>query len=148
MTPRFLVAASLAILLAGCAMAGKDERASLAPASCGARDFNVYFEGQSIDLSDEARQVIDTIGDGLNGCTINHVRIIGSSDEIGADTTNEEVSKQRAKVMADYLVDHVGWSRDSMELLATGERGAVTDSGLNVPMRRRARIVVDAVAPS
>ena len=117
------------------------------PASCGTRDFNVYFEGQSIELSDDAKQVIDTIGQGLTSCTVTHVKIIGSSDELGADATNEVVSKERAKVMADYLVSKLGWSRDDMELLATGERGAVTDDGLSVPMRRRARIVVDATAP-
>ena len=145
---RFLMAAVSAVALAGCAARHHDDKqATLAPASCGARDFNVYFEGQSIEISPEAAAVIDAIDEGLNGCTINHVRIIGSSDEIGAESTNEVVSKERAKVLADYLVAHAGWSRDSMELLATGERGAVTDSGLNVPMRRRARIIVATTAP-
>jgi hypothetical protein len=32
-------------------------------------------------------------------------------------------------------------------LLATGERGAVTESGRAVPMRRRARITIEAAAP-
>ncbi len=147
MTPRFLVVATFAILLAGCAIGHKNETASLAPATCGTQDVNVYFEGQSIELSDEARQVIDTVGAGLNGCAIGKVRIIGSSDEIGAESINDEVSKKRALVLADYLVAKFGWSRDGMELLATGERGAVTDSGQSVPMRRRARIIVEAVAP-
>ena len=148
MTPRFLVALA-AVLLAGCAMVTRPSpsAAPAGPLSCGGRDFNVYFEGQSTELSADARAVIDATGAGLNGCRIDQVRIIGSTDVSGGERDNEEISKLRAKTMADYLEDHFHWPRDHMVLMVTGERGAVTDEGLNVPMRRRARIVVEASAP-
>lgn len=147
MSPRFLLAAALAAGLAGCAGLQKEAPAAAGPLTCGARDVNVYFDAQSIELDRAAREVIDIAAKSLAGCTITQVRIVGSSDGAGPEDANAELSAQRAKVMADYLVDTFRWSRETMQLLATGERGAVTDAGLNVPMRRRARIVVESVAP-
>ncbi len=146
MSPRFLLAAALAVGLAGCAALQKEAPAA-GPLACGTRDVNVYFDAQSIELDRAARDVIDLTGKSLAGCTITQVRIVGSSDVVGPDDANAELSAQRAKVMADYLVDTFKWSRETMQLLATGERGAVTDAGLAVPMRRRARIVVESAAP-
>lgn len=148
MTVRSLIVASFAIVaLASCASGGNGDQASFNPTACSVRDFNVYFDNGTTEISPAARESINAVGDALRGCRINHVRIIGSAGAVGGVAASDERSEQRALVLADYLSQRFGWSRSSMELLATGERGAVTDEGLDVPMRRRARITVDAVAP-
>lgn len=145
---RFLFVATLTFALASCATVGGDEvQAPLDPAACYTRDFNVYFEDQTTELTPAAREVIGAMVDPLRGCRINHVRIIGSAEAAGSEIVNEDRSAERALVLARYLTRRYGWPRANMEMLATGERGAVTDEGLNVPMRRRARITIEAVAP-
>jgi outer membrane protein OmpA-like peptidoglycan-associated protein len=148
MIVRPFIAASVSIVaLASCATGGGGDPASVNPAACSVRDFNVYFDNGTTEISPAARESIGAVGDALQGCRINHVRIIGSAGAVGGAAASDERSEQRALVLADYLSQRFGWPRSPMELLATGERGAVTDEGLDVPMRRRARITVDAVAP-
>ena len=155
MMSRVLPAALAAgLLLAGCAAMEKVRHhepatAAAAPAApaCGARDVNVYFEGQTADISSEAKEVIDLMAKSLDGCHIDHVRIVGFTDEGGLVEANDELSRQRALAMSTYLEEHYHWPHDSMEKRAAGERGAVTGDGLTAPMRRRARVVVESSAP-
>lgn len=143
----FAFAAFASLALAACATLSGEEARPFDPAACYERDFAVYFDGVSTEISREAREVMDAVGVALRGCNITGVRIIGTAEAPGSQETNRDISVRRAEVIADYLAQRVGWPRSRFELLATGERGAVTEDGLNVPMRRRARIIVAAVAP-
>jgi len=136
-----------AAVLAGCISIGGKSRAPFDPASCATREFDVYFEGQSTALSAETREAIVAMGDMVEGCAVENVRIVGSADAAGSESVNEEVSEQRALLLADFLARRLGWPRARMDLLATGERGATTDEGLDVPMRSRAHVTVTTVAP-
>lgn len=136
-----------AAVLGGCISNDGEARAPFDPASCATRDFNVYFEGQSTDLSSETREAIVAMGDMVEGCVVENVRIVGSADAAGSESVNEEVSEQRALLLADFLARRLGWPREQMDLLATGERGATNDAGLDVPMRSRAHVTVITVAP-
>jgi hypothetical protein len=49
--------------------------------------------------------------------------------------------------IADYLQDQFHWREELFELRARGDRGAINDEGLARPLRSRARVVVQAVAP-
>lgn len=146
MVRNWILACASAAALAGCA-ATQEASAPFDPAACYDRDFNVYFDGQNTDISPEARAVIDAQGQSLRGCYIESVRVIGAADAEGGAVTNDELSERRATALSDYLAQRVGWPRSRMVVAALGERGAVTEEGLNVPMRRRARIIVEAAAP-
>lgn len=145
----FFVAAFAAGAMSACATAPTDEadRAPFDPAVCYERNFSVYFDGDSTELTPLAREVIDLQSAAVEGCRIAEVRIIGLTDAGGSHETNREISVRRAEVLADYLATRASWPRSRTELLAAGESGAVTQDGLNVPMRNRARIIVNAVAP-
>ncbi len=134
-----------ALALSACATATDDR--PFDSASCYEREFNVYFDGLSTDVSPEAREVIDAMGNNLRGCYIESVRVVGAADAQASAVTNEAVSERRAVAIADYLARRLGWPRDRMAMAALGERGAVTDEGLAVPMRHRARVTVVARAP-
>ncbi|MBN8608183.1 MAG: OmpA family protein [Caulobacterales bacterium] len=145
----FFIAATAAAVLSGCAatQAADEARAPFDPAACYERNFSVYFEGDTTELTPLAREVIDLQAEAIAGCRINSVRIIGLTDADGSHESNRQVSVRRAEVLEDYLAQRSGWPRSRTELLAAGESGAVTQDGLNVPMRNRARIIVNAVAP-
>ncbi len=141
----FVLFGLAALTLAACATPTSDR--PFDPAACYNRDFNVYFEGQSTEISAEGREVLDAMGESLRGCHIESVRVIGAADAVAGAVTNEEVSERRAIALGDYLAQRIGWPRSRMTIAALGERGAVTEEGLNVPMRRRAQISVVARAP-
>ncbi len=136
-----------AALVACVSPAARDPDRPFDPAACYPREFSVYFEGLDTRLSREAREIIDLAVESVRGCRIQHVRIVGLADARGHEEVSEEVSIERARSVADYLARTVGWPRESFELRATGERGAVTEEGLARPMRRRTHVTVDAAAP-
>ncbi len=145
----FFIAATAAVMLSGCAStpAGDAARAPFDPAACYERNFSIYFEGDATELTPLAREVIDLQAAAVAGCRIEGVRIIGLTDADGSHESNREISVRRAEALENYLAQRSGWPRSRTELLAAGESGAVTQDGLNVPMRNRARIIVNAVAP-
>lgn len=148
MSLKWIVSCALSgALLAACA-ATPDEAPAFDPAACYQRDFSIYFNEFSSALTRDSRRVIDLQADAIRGCRVEEVRIIGlSGDEEGGYETTRQLSVRRAEVLANYLARRVGWPRSRFRLLATGERGAVTEEGLHVPVRHRARIIVDAAAP-
>ena len=146
-----LGAAALLLALGACSTArnGDDTPApAFNPAACGERDFVIYFDEGSSDLTDEARRIIDLQARDIRGCYIEGVRIIGlaDQDEGNAESTRA-LSVRRVEVLVDYLATRSGWPRSRFQMLATGERGAVTADGLDVPVRNRARIIAAARAP-
>lgn len=149
---KILIGAMALIALGACATLTGGEEGAPAPAfnaaACAEKDFVIYFDENSNDLTDEARRIIDLQARDIRGCRIDGVRIIGLSDqEEGNQEAARALSVRRAEVLADYLAARAGWPRSRFELLATGARGAVTAEGLDVPVRNRARIIVAARAP-
>lgn len=147
---KLLTVAAAFLGLAACATSsGTDTPApTFNPQACAQRDFVIYFEEHRSELTDEAQRIIDLEARTIRGCYIEAVRIIGLSDQ---DEGNAEsaraLSVRRAEVLAEYLAQRVSWPRSRFQLLATGERGAVTSEGLDVPVRNRARIIADVRAP-
>ncbi len=142
-------AAALLILAACASTSGDDTPAPAFNATvCSERDFVIYFEEGASELTEEARRIIDLQARDIRGCNIESVRIIGLSDQDeGNAESTRALSVRRAEVLAEYLATRSGWPRSRFQLLATGERGAVTAQGLDVPVRNRARIIASAVAP-
>jgi len=152
MNLKSLIGAMALVALGACTtLTGGEEGApapAFNPAACGERDFVIYFDEGSNDLTEEARRIIDLQARDIRGCNISGVRIIGLSDqEEGNQESARALSVRRAEVLAEYLASRAGWPRSRFELLATGARGAVTAEGLDVPVRNRARIIVAAAAP-
>lgn len=147
-----LIGAAALLALGACAtLTGGDEGApapAFNAAACGERDFVIYFDENSSELTEEARRIIDLQARDIRGCTIESVRIIGLSDqEEGNAETSRALSVRRAEVLAEYLATRASWPRSRFELLATGARGATTAEGLDVPVRNRARIIAASRAP-
>jgi outer membrane protein OmpA-like peptidoglycan-associated protein len=115
---------------------------------CYARSFDVYFEDFADNLVAEARDAIAAMNRSLEGCRIQHVRIIGLAGARGGADANMELSVERAEGIAAYLERATSWPRNAYELHAAGEAGATNaEEGLPRPMRRRGQVTVMAVAP-
>jgi outer membrane protein OmpA-like peptidoglycan-associated protein len=147
-----LIGAVAVLALGACATLTGGEEGAPAPAfnaaACVEKDFVIYFDENSSDLTEEARRIIDLQARDIRGCTIESVRIIGLSDqEEGNAESSRELSVRRAEVLAEYLATRASWPRSRFELLATGARGATTAEGLDVPVRNRARIIATSRAP-
>ena len=145
---RWLLGVAGALVLGACASTSETaSNPNFDPAACYERRLSVYFESDVVEISPEAREAIDALETSLQGCRIEHVRIIGLAGAPGTETENMELSEQRADVVADYLHETTGWSRQRFELLARGEENAQNEEGLDRPMRRRARVIITASAP-
>jgi outer membrane protein OmpA-like peptidoglycan-associated protein len=150
MLKKMFAAALFAAALGACeTLPGQDaaDAEAFDAAACYEREFNVYFDGADATLSAEAQEALSAVGTALRGCRIQHVRVIGMADAALEAEISEEISEQRARTIRDYLESNFDWSHDVFELRARGDRGAVTDEGLNRPLRSRARVVATAVAP-
>lgn len=147
-----LIGAAALLALGACATLTGGEDDAPAPAfnaaACIEKDFVIYFDEGSSELTEEARRIIDLQARDIRGCAIDGVRIIGLSDQDeGNAESSRALSVRRAEVLAEYLATRASWPRSRFELLATGARGATTAEGLDVPVRNRARIIAAARAP-
>ncbi len=150
MNIKTMIGAAALLALAACSTSSGDDTPAPAfnAAACTQRDFVIYFDESASELTEDARRIIDLEARNIRGCHIEEVRIIGLSDQDeGNAESTRALSVRRAEVLAEYLAQRSGWPRSRFQLLATGERGAVTAEGLDVPVRNRARIIADVRAP-
>jgi outer membrane protein OmpA-like peptidoglycan-associated protein len=145
---RFLAFAAVLALSACATQEAAAPPAHFDAAACYERSFDVYFEEYADTLTAEARESIAAMNRTLEGCRIQHVRIIGMAGARGPSEANMELSTDRAEVIAVYLARETSWPRSVYELRAAGEEGAVNAAeGLPAPMRRRGHVTVTVVAP-
>lgn len=139
----------LAIGLSACG-AGRRfwERSDLvaAPAVCTEHRFEIYFAEGQAQLTEPARELIDTTAAALKGCDIRRVQVLGLADATGAPEANLSLSQRRAATVAAAFAD-AGWPSPVFNLAAAGDRGAVSPTGVEEPLRRRTEVVVVALPP-
>jgi peptidoglycan-associated lipoprotein len=143
-----LVSVMALLALGACATSEPETPANFDPSACYERSFEIYFESQEDQLNAPAREAIDTVQRQLRGCRIDSVRVVGLAGAAGGSQENFDLSARRALYIAQYMEREPGWSRDNFQTLAAGEAGAVTADGAVQPMRRVARISVNASAPA
>ncbi len=116
----------------------------LTPSSNGPNcaDFTVqlYFESQSAVLTKEARAVIEDAVRRTRACHVIAIDVTGLSDANGGAAANLALSDQRAGAVTQALARR-GLPPLVFRVVAAGDAGAVTASGLDKPMRRRADMV-------
>lgn len=135
-----VVAAALAVGLAGCAGTGGRERLVAAPPRCVETAVPVYFEPGSHDLTDEGRALLAQAASETAGCDIERVVVVGLADAEGAPAANLELSKKRAQTVTAALAA-VKLPAAEFRLAAAGEQGAVTAAGAE-PLRRRVDVIL------
>jgi len=99
------------------------------PKDMAQKDMLIQFEFGSADLTDQAKQVLDSLGKALQSDDLvkYHFELVGHTDIVGSDEYNLRLSESRAQACKEYLMTKFGISPD--RLLATG----VGKSDLAVP---------------
>jgi len=138
-----------AVAVSGCAMTGFKNPSDLVvePSACTAKRFEVYFADSEARLTESARQAIGMTAAQLQGCDIRKVQVVGLSDARGGSEANQSLSERRAMAVAEALTA-AGWPAPAFDVDAVGDEGAVADSGVREPMRRRTEVLIDAVPRS
>lgn len=108
--------------------------------------FPVYFETNSGQLTEAARQVVADAAARVKGCALGRIDVVGLADATGGAGVNMTVSRRRAQAVADALAQ-AGLPRPSFDIDAIGAVGATTPEGQPEPLRRRTEVVVRASPP-
>ncbi len=84
---------------------------------------NITFEFGSAELTPEARDMLDRIGDALNDPRIRTFgyRIEGHTDAKGSVTFNQALSERRAQAVRDYLITKHGISDQRLTAVGLGK---------------------------
>jgi peptidoglycan-associated lipoprotein len=146
---RSIMAAGLVLAVAGCSTPGFRHRSDLVvePSACTAKRFEVYFADSEARLTEPARQAIGMTAAQLQGCEIRKVQVLGLADARGGAEANLGLSERRAMAVAEALAA-AGWPAPVFDVDGAGDAGAVTESGVREPMRRRTEVLIDAVPRS
>jgi outer membrane protein OmpA-like peptidoglycan-associated protein len=89
-------------------------------------DLTVYFEYNSAKVTDQAREMLDRLGEALASPELRQHRflIAGHTDAVGTDEFNLDLSYRRAQAVRDYLALHgidrhriavKGWGRSRLK---------------------------------
>lgn len=146
---RAILAAGVGLAVAGCSTPGFRNRSDLVvePSACTAKRFEVYFTEGEARLTGPARQAIGMTAAQLQGCDIRKVQVLGLASATGDAASNLSLSQRRALAVAEALAA-AGWPAPAFDVDAAGDTGAVADSGVQEPMRRRTEVLIDAAPRS
>ena len=106
---------------------------------------NVRFATGSAELTGQARDMLDQLGQALTSQDLAqfHFRIEGHTDTVGTAEANKALSQRRADAVAAYLQQHFGIAADRLQSVGMGEEGlavATPPQTANV-QNRRVRVV-------
>jgi len=132
------VLGAAALMLSGCGTISGLRRAA-APNVCQDLTVSIYFQRDSAVITREGQAVLKGAGDRTRGCVLGQVDVTGLADAVGDPDANLALSKQRADAVRDAVV-RLGFSTVNFSVGAVGEQGAVTPTGDDRPLRRRADV--------
>jgi OmpA-OmpF porin, OOP family len=118
--------------------------ASLSAHTAPAVDLTVNFATGSAELTPQARQVLDRLGEALSSETLAKYRfkVAGHTDTVGTREYNKALSAQRAAVVVAYVTERFGVPSARMEPIGLGSDNPVISTGDQVPEARNRRVEI------
>ena len=106
-------------------------------------DLRVTFPFDSAEITGEARQTLDVLGDALldGRLSADRFEIAGHTDGIGDETYNESLSERRAQAVVNYLSNNFGISRERLLGRGYGETYLADPDDPSDPNNRRVEIL-------
>ncbi|MBE9605885.1 OmpA family protein [Acetobacteraceae bacterium H6797] len=113
------------------------------PAPAPARTYLVFFDFDSSQLTDRARQITSEAAQNSKRQQVTRIEVSGHADRSGTPQYNQALSMRRANAVAAEL-ERLGVSRSSMSIQAFGESRPLvpTADGVREPQNRRVEIVL------
>jgi outer membrane protein OmpA-like peptidoglycan-associated protein len=105
--------------------------------------FTLYFVEGKDELTDESKQVVDSVFAEIAKHPVPDLLVVGHTDAVGTDQANDVLSQQRAETIRAALVDR-GIAADSVVAIGRGKRELIvpTADGVEEPRNRRVVIIV------
>jgi len=106
---------------------------------------NVQFASGSAELTPQATQMLDRLGQALSDRSLAtyRFRIEGHTDTVGSRDYNKALSDQRAAAVVDYLTSKFHVDRSRVQAIGMGEEGlaVATPDQTAEPRNRRVQVV-------
>jgi outer membrane protein OmpA-like peptidoglycan-associated protein len=105
--------------------------------------FTLYFIDGKDELTDESKQIVDSVFAEIARRPVPDVIVIGHTDTVGSDVANDALSRQRAEVVRNAFVAR-GLAADKLVTVGRGKRelAVPTADGVSEPRNRRIEILV------
>ena len=117
--------------------------AALAAQPARAATFTLYFvEGKDV-LTEESRQLVETSLAEIAHRPVPDVLVVGHTDLVGTNASNDALSRQRADLIRNELI-RLGVDAQNIEVVARGKRDPIvpTADGVAEPRNRRVEVIV------
>lgn len=113
------------------------------PAQGPSLDFLVRFKFGSAELTPEAREVLDRLGEALQSERLQgyRFRIAGHTDAVGSDVYNQRLSQQRAEAVVVYLLEHFELLSSQFESVGYGKQQLLDAAHPNAAVNRRVEVI-------
>jgi outer membrane protein OmpA-like peptidoglycan-associated protein len=104
----------------------------------------VYFDYNSANLRADATPNLDKLGRALSSDKLGSacIRIEGHTDDIGTDSYNERLSRDRAQSVVRYLTRQFGIDPERLISMGYGERKPMASNGTEVGRSKNRRVQV------
>lgn len=102
---------------------------------------DVSFDSGRYDIKANLRPVLDSFASSLQQNPVTTVRIIGHTDNVGSDATNNPLSVNRAAATRDYLVSR-GVASNRISIDGRGEHEPVADNATAAGRARNRRVEI------
>ena len=104
----------------------------------------VYFETNSATIEARSSEVLQVVGKLVRGLSGKRVRIEGHTDDVGTDAYNLDLSKRRARAVAQWLVQYAEVDAAQLETEGYGKTRPLVraGSGSDTEPNRRVEFVI------
>jgi outer membrane protein OmpA-like peptidoglycan-associated protein len=102
---------------------------------------DVSFDSGSAAVRPALRGVLDPLTTNLKGDTASQVEVVGHTDSVGSEASNNALSLDRAHSVRDYLVAH-GVPASRVTTVGRGERAPVADNNTADGRARNRRVEI------
>ena len=122
--------------------------AGQAPVQAAARapsvSLTIEFASGSADLTPQARQTLDQLGQALSSAQLAQYRfrVEGHTDTVGSPAMNQMLSEKRAATVVGYLQGKFNIGPGRLHAVGMGEQGLLVSTPENTPEQRNRRVLV------
>ena len=102
----------------------------------------VYFETNSATIEERSNEVLQVVGKLVRGLDGKRVRIEGHTDDVGTDAYNLDLSKRRARAVAQWLVQYADVDAAQLETEGYGKSRPLVKGGSDTDPNRRVEFVI------
>ena len=113
--------------------------AALAAQPMRVAQFTLYFVEGTDELTDESRQIVESVFAEIMKRPVPDLMVIGHTDTVGSDQFNDVLSRQRADTVRAALIRH-GIASENVAAVGRGKRELVVPTADGVAEQRNRRV--------